>query len=82
MDGSLSEDRAVWKTEPQRHCKEVYVDVEESAEKQKERIMQFRADRFWHCADDGRIADITVDLVLRARARMAEEKVHGPETQL
>ena len=35
--------------------------------------MQFEADGDRHFTDDGSVADITVDLVLRARAKMAEE---------
>ena len=32
-----------------------------------------------HVAEDGRLAEITVGLVLRARAEVAQEKVSGPE---
>ena len=35
-----------------------------------------------HVAEDGSIAEITVDLVLRARAEMAQEKVSGPERSM
>ena len=73
VEASFTEEWAVWKEELQRHCEEVY-DEEETAEKQKEIILQFKADGDWHFTEDGRLVGITVEVVLRARARVAEEK--------
>ena len=41
-ESSFTKDGAVWKDELQRHCEEVYDDKEETAEVQKERIMEFK----------------------------------------
>ena len=46
---------------------------------QTERISQFKTQGDRQFAEEGRIEEITIDMVLRARARMAEEQVNGPE---
>ena len=62
----------------QRHCTEVYVDLEETIDEQKNRNTMFREDRERHCADQGIVAESTNDLFLQARAKMSENKVTGP----
>ena len=71
-------ERAVWKEEAQRHCEEDYDDREETADKQMGRIRQVKAEGDRQFTGDGRLAEITTDLVLGARGKMAEEKVNGP----
>ena len=41
--------------------------------------MKCKTDGDRHSTEVGRIAEITVDLVLQARAKMAEERVNGPD---
>ena len=79
VEGRFTEDGAVWTEEPQRHYQDVYDDKEATTEKQEERIMQFRADGDRHFTKEKRIAEMTIDFVLRAKARVSEEKVNGPE---
>ena len=79
-DGSFTEHRAVWSEELQRHCKEGYDDdEEETILQQEERNEKCRREGHRQFTEEGTIAEITVDLFLRARARMAEERVNGPE---
>ena len=72
---------AVWKEELQKHCEEIFVDKEETTEKQKERIMQFKAEGDRQFTKDWRFAGISIDRVHRARARMVEEKGKGQRTR-
>ena len=51
----------------------------ETSQKQTERISQFKTQGDRQLAEEGRIEEITIDMVLRAQARMAEEQVSGPE---
>ena len=64
VDGRFTQDRAVWTEELQRHCEEVY-DEEETIKKQKERSSQFNTQGDRKFADEGRRAEVTIDLVLR-----------------
>ena len=80
VDGRFAEDRSVCgETELRRHCEEVHDDMEETAEMQEERIMKSKIAGDRHVTEDEGIAEITVDLVLKFRARTAEEKANGPE---
>ena len=48
-------------------------------------ILKYKEDGDRHCRaveQDGRVAEITIDLVLQARAKMAENKVNGPEDSI
>ena len=63
----------------QRHCEEVYTDQDETREVQEKRIEYFKKKSDRDSTNDGRGAEITVDLVLQARAKMSENKVNGPE---
>ena len=56
-------------TAPLRH-----VDPEE-----EKRIVTCKEDGGRHFSEVRRVAEITIDLVKQARAKMAENKVHGPE---
>ena len=55
--------------ERERNYKATPTGKEETTEKQKERTMKFKAKGGNHFTEDGRIAEITVDWVLRGRAR-------------
>ena len=70
------------KKELQRHCVEGYVDIEETIEEQEKRILRYKEDGDRHFAEEGRVAEITIDLVLPARAKVAENKVNGPEDSI
>ena len=76
IDGNFSEKGQDCKEELQRHCMDVYVDLDETNEKQKERIQ-----RCEHLGNEhfsrGRIAEISVDVVLQARARLCDNIVGG-----
>ena len=58
---------------------EVYTDHEETREVQENRIEYFKKKGDQQFTVDGRKAEITVDLVLQARAKIADNKVNGPE---
>ena len=72
-------DREECQRELQRHCEEVYTDLEEQREVQRKRIEHFGEEGCQQFAVEGRKPEITVDLVLQARARMSDNKVNGPE---
>ena len=57
----------------------MYADPEETREVQEKRIecLKEKGDR--HFTDDGKGAEITVDLVLQGRAKMSDNKVNGVE---
>ena len=60
------------------HCAEVYVDPEKTIEAREKRIMKHsEGDR--HFTEEGRVAEITIDMVLQAGAKMSQNKVNGPE---
>ena len=79
VNGIFTEDREEWQRELQRHCEEVYTDQEETREVQENRIEYLKKKGDQQFTVDGRNAEITVDLVLQARAQMCEDKVNGPE---
>ena len=51
----------------------------ETREIQKKKIEYFTKKDHRHFTEEGRGAEITVDLVLQARAQLSENKVNGPE---
>ena len=64
----------------QRHCEEVYTDLEETKEVQEERIEYSKKKVNQQLTEEVRNAEITVDLVLQARAILSDSKVvNGPE---
>ena len=69
----------MWTDELQRHCQEVYDDKGETILKHEERIKKYTKEGDRHFTEERRIVEITIDLVLRERTSMAEEKVNGPE---
>ena len=81
MGGVFTEDEVV-RNEELQHCDEVHVDVEETIEKQKDRIKEYKKDEDRHFTEAGRVAEMTIDLVFQARAKMAEERVNGPEDSI
>ena len=61
-------------------CEEVYTDMEETKEDKENRIEYFwKKEGNQQFTEDGRNAEITVDVVLQARAKVSENKVNGPE---
>ena len=77
VKGCFAEDRSIWEKELQRHCDEVYVDVVETTEEQEKSILKYKEDGDRHFTEEGRVAGITVELVLQAGAKMTENKVNG-----
>ena len=71
-----------WQKELQGHCEEVYTDLEETNEAQEKRIACKWKKGNQQFTDDGRNAEITVDLVLQARAKLTDNKVNGPENTI
>ena len=55
---------------------------EETTAMREDRINKYKTAGDAHFKDDGRIAEITFTLVLRARVEMAEEKVNGPRDSM
>ena len=55
------------------------MDPEKTKVVQEGRIEFFKRQGDQHFTKNGRGADITIDLVLQARAKMSENKVNGPE---
>ena len=80
VNWNFTEDREEWQREVQRHCEEVYCTYqEETREVQQQRIDYSKKKCDQQFPDDGRGAEITIDLVPQARAKMSEIKVNGPE---
>ena len=65
-------DREEWNQELQRQSNEVYIDPGETKEVQEGRINHLKRKGDQHFTKCGREADITIDLVLPARAKMSE----------
>ena len=57
---------------------DVYVDHEETDEKQKERNQRYERLGNEHFSE-GRIAEISVDFVLEAKSRLCDNEVDGPK---
>ena len=79
VKGHFTEDREEWQKELQRHCEKVSTDQEETKEAQESRIEYFKKKGNQQFTEEGRKAEITVDLVLQARAKLSDNKVNGPE---
>ena len=78
-EGHFTEDRDEWRKELQRYCEEVHTHQEDTKEVQESRIDFFQKKRNQQFTEDGRSAEITVDLVLQARAKLSDNRVNGPE---
>ena len=76
VNRNFTENREEWQKELQRHCEEVYT---ETKEWQENRIEYFKKKGDQQFTEDGRNAEIVVDLVLEARAKMCDNKVNGFE---
>ena len=61
------------------HCEEVHTDQEETKEAQESRIEHFTKKGYQQFTEDGLNAEITIDLVLQAKAKLSDNKVNGPE---
>ena len=57
----------------------MYTDKEETNEIQEDRIEYFWKEGNQQFTEEGRNAEITVDLVLQARAKLSKNEVNGPE---
>ena len=57
----------------------MYTDQEETREVRENRIEYFKKKGDQQFTADGRKAEVTVDLFLQVRAKMADNKVNGPE---
>ena len=79
VKGSFTEDREEWQKELQRHCEEVHTDLEETREVQENRIESFKKRGDQQFTLDGRNAEVTVDLVLQARAKMSGRSSSCPQ---
>ena len=75
----FTEDRGEWQKEPQRHCEEVYTDLEETKEAQECRSEYFKKEGNLQFTQESRSAEIPVDFVLQARDRLSDNKVNGLE---
>ena len=72
----LTKDRKVWREQLQMHCGEVvYDDKEETAGKHEERIRKFKTAGDTHFTEDGILAEMSIEFVVRAKAKLAKEKV-------
>ena len=69
---NFTEEREESQKELHRHCEEVYTD-------QGETIEYFKKKGDQQFAMEGRTVQITVDLMVQARAKMSDNKVNGPE---
>ena len=59
------------------------MDPEETIDEQQRRMPKYKEDGDRHfVTEHGRVAEITIDLVLQARAKMSENKVNGPEDSI
>ena len=75
----FTEERKDWGKELPRHCYEVNVHPEDTKEEQEMRILKYQKEGNKQFTEDGRVAEITSDLILQARAKMSKDKVNGPE---
>ena len=53
------------------------MDAEETIEEQEKRIVKYRENGYTHVTEEWRVAEITIDLVLKATAQVAGNKVDG-----
>ena len=80
MNGNFTKDRQERQRELQRHCEEVCTDQEETRDaEEKTELNTSKKKGSQQFTVDGRKAEVTVDLILQARARMSDNKVNGPE---
>ena len=72
---------APWKTCSKDIAKKfLWIPRKRFEEQEKDSEVRKNGER--HFTEDGRVAQITIDLVLQARAKMAENKVNGPEDSI
>ena len=59
------------------------MDPEETIEEQQKRMLKYKEDGDRHfITEHGRVVEISIVLVLQARAKMSENKVNGPEDSI
>ena len=78
-NGDVTENVEERQQQLERQCGEVYTDQEETREQQEKRMKYFKKQGHRQSTEDGRRAEITVDLVLKARAKMSDNQGNGPE---
>ena len=79
INGEFSENREDWRKELERHCGEVYVVGGDDRGAEAEDRMVHREKKVEHFTEQGRVAEISVDLELQAKALLSDDKVRGPE---
>ena len=79
IKGEFSENSEDWKKELGRHGGEVCVDPEETIEEQKQMIEWYKTKGDEHLTQQGSVAEISVDLVLQAKALLSDNQADGPE---
>ena len=72
-EGHFAKDREERRKELQRRFEEVYTDKRETKEVQESRIEYFKNKGNQQFTEDGRNAEVTVDLVLQARVKLGED---------
>ena len=82
VNGSFTEHRGAWEKDLQRHSVEVHADPEDTHEEQEQIIIKYKTDDDRHFTEDGRVAEITIDLMLQAWAKMSGNKVNGREDSI
>ena len=78
MNGEFSENREDWRKELERHCGELYVVGGDDRGADAEDRMVHRK-KVEHFTEQGRVAEISVDLELQAKTLLSDNKVSGPE---
>ena len=76
MKETFTEDREEWQKGLQKHCEEASTDQKETQEVQEDRIEHIKKKGDQQFTVLRRTAEITVDLVLQARAKMSDNKVN------
>ena len=76
-NGRASEDREEWMEEVKVHCERCHDDKDETSQMQEDRIQQRRRGSGLE-AWTGRMMEITVGKVLRARGNLMKNKGNGP----
>ena len=78
MVSSLKTKREDWRKELERHCGELYVvgGDDRGADAEDRMVHQKKVEHF---TEQGRVAEISVDLELQAKALLSDNKVSGPE---
>ena len=72
----------MWTEELPRHSKKKCTTRRRRSCSRRKGIKKYKKEGDRRFTEEGRIAEITVDAVLHARAKIAEDKVKGPEASI